>query len=74
MNLLAVFAGGLIGTALRLGIDAALPHAGDQFPWSTLIINVAAIPACLILRPPRVSDVAVSVSRTRPNYPSSLAN
>lgn len=41
MNLLAVFAGGLIGTALRLGIDAALPHAGDQFPWSTLIINMA---------------------------------
>ena len=40
MNLLAVFVGGLIGTSLRLGIDALLPHADDGFPWSTFIINV----------------------------------
>ncbi|MET0783985.1 MAG: CrcB family protein [Leifsonia flava] len=39
-DLAAVFVGGLIGTALRLSIDAALPHSGGQFPWSTLIINV----------------------------------
>lgn len=38
--LLAVVAGALIGTGLRLGIDALLPHAADEFPWSTLIINV----------------------------------
>jgi CrcB protein len=36
----AVLAGGLIGTALRLGIDALLPHADDGFPLSTLLINV----------------------------------
>ncbi|MGE3192257.1 MAG: CrcB family protein [Microbacteriaceae bacterium] len=42
MNLLAVFAGGLIGAGLRLGIDALLPHtAPGSFPWSTLLINVA---------------------------------
>lgn len=29
-----------MGTALRLGLDAALPHADDAFPLSTLIINV----------------------------------
>jgi CrcB protein len=41
MNLAAVFVGGLIGTGLRLGIDALLPHSDDGFPWSTLLINVA---------------------------------
>ncbi len=40
MNLLTVLAGGLIGTGLRLGIDALLPHAADAFPWSTLVINI----------------------------------
>lgn len=35
----AVLVGGLVGTALRLAIDAALPHADDAFPLSTLIIN-----------------------------------
>jgi CrcB protein len=38
--LLAVIVGGLVGTALRLGLDALLPHADDEFPWSTLVINV----------------------------------
>ncbi len=38
--ILAVLAGGLIGTALRLGIDALLPHGDDGFPISTLLINV----------------------------------
>jgi CrcB protein len=40
VNVLAVLAGGLIGTGLRLGIDALLPHGDDGFPWSTLVINV----------------------------------
>jgi CrcB protein len=39
-TILAVLAGGLIGTGLRLGIDALLPHADDGFPLSTLLINV----------------------------------
>ena len=37
---LAVFAGGLLGTGLRLTIDTALPHADDAFPTSTLIVNL----------------------------------
>ena len=37
---LAVFAGGLVGTGLRLAIDLALPHAEDALPWSTLIVNL----------------------------------
>ena len=36
---LAVLAGGMLGTALRLGIDRALPHGDTEFPASTLIIN-----------------------------------
>ncbi|HEX7834438.1 MAG TPA: CrcB family protein [Pseudolysinimonas sp.] len=38
--ILAVLAGGLIGTGLRLGGDALLPHSDDGFPLSTLLINV----------------------------------
>ena len=38
-ELAAVLVGGLIGTGLRLAIDAAIPHADDAFPLSTLIVN-----------------------------------
>ena len=38
--LLAVFAGGLVGTLLRLLIDLAVPHGDDDFPVSTLLINL----------------------------------
>ena len=41
MNVVAVLIGGLIGTGLRLGIDALLPHQPDGFPWSTLLVNLA---------------------------------
>jgi CrcB protein len=42
VNVLAVFVGGLLGTGLRLGIDALLPHSTPgTFPVSTLLINVA---------------------------------
>jgi CrcB protein len=39
-NVLAVFLGGAIGTLLRLQLDAIIPHRDDQFPLSTLLINV----------------------------------
>ncbi|MFM9878393.1 MAG: FluC/FEX family fluoride channel [Rhodoglobus sp.] len=38
-DLLAVLAGGAVGTALRLGIDTLVPHADAAFPVSTLLIN-----------------------------------
>jgi CrcB protein len=40
MTFVAVLVGGLVGTGLRLGIDALIPHGDDAFPWSTLVINV----------------------------------
>lgn len=39
MTVIAVLLGGLLGTGLRLGIDALLPNAVDGFPTSTLLIN-----------------------------------
>lgn len=45
----AVVAGGVLGTGLRLAIDLAIPHADDQFPVSTLIINVVGAFALGIL-------------------------
>ncbi|WP_022883509.1 fluoride efflux transporter FluC [Glaciibacter superstes] len=36
---LAVFCGGMVGTALRFTIDLALPHSDAQFPVSTLLAN-----------------------------------
>jgi CrcB protein len=49
MTILAVVIGGLVGTGLRLGVDALLPHADDQFPWSTLLINVVGSFALALL-------------------------
>ena len=40
MPVLAVVLGGIVGTGLRIGLDALLVHHDDQFPWSTLLINV----------------------------------
>lgn len=44
--LLAVFVGGTAGTALRVGLTELLPHGGDQWPWATLLVNIAG---CLLL-------------------------
>ena len=38
-ELAAVLVGGVVGTALRLAIDTAVPHSDTAFPLSTLIIN-----------------------------------
>lgn len=38
--ILAVLVGGAVGSALRLTIDLALPHADDALPLGTLVINV----------------------------------
>jgi CrcB protein len=40
-HLLAVFAGGLAGTALRLLLDSLLPHTDSEFPLSTFLINIS---------------------------------
>jgi CrcB protein len=36
---LAVLAGALLGSALRLALDSVMPHADDAFPVSTLVVN-----------------------------------
>jgi CrcB protein len=41
MTLLAVLLGGLLGTGLRIALDTVIHHDDTQFPWSTLLINVA---------------------------------
>lgn len=38
-ELLAVLAGGAVGTSLRLAIDRAIPLTDDGFPIATLIVN-----------------------------------
>jgi len=39
-SLAAVFAGGLVGTTVRLLLDTVMPHDATQFPLSTFVINV----------------------------------
>jgi CrcB protein len=40
-DLLAATAiGGILGAEARYGLSAAAPHHDQQFPWSTLLINV----------------------------------
>lgn len=38
---LACSIGGILGACSRHGLDLALPHAPDEFPWSTVIINAS---------------------------------
>ncbi|GHF22360.1 fluoride efflux transporter FluC [Pseudolysinimonas yzui] len=37
---LAVLAGGAVGTALRLTVDLLLPHGGAAFPIGTFLVNL----------------------------------
>jgi CrcB protein len=37
---LAVLAGGIVGTTLRLGVDVLLPHGGAAFPIGTFLVNL----------------------------------
>jgi fluoride exporter len=39
--LAAVAAGGVAGAEARYGVGVALPHTDQQFPWSTLIVNLS---------------------------------
>jgi fluoride exporter len=36
-----VFAGGIVGTALRYHIENLLPHDGSAWPWGTFLINLS---------------------------------
>jgi CrcB protein len=60
-SILAVFIGGALGTAIRLALDALIVHRDDQFPLSTLLINVVG---SLVL--------AILVSRVWPRVPEWL--
>ena len=40
-DVLAVFAGGVLGTGARWGLDVLIPHTATQFPVRTLLINIA---------------------------------
>jgi CrcB protein len=44
--LAAISAGGALGALARYGLSTAIPHDGDGFPWSTLLINVTG---CLLI-------------------------
>jgi CrcB protein len=37
---LCVFVGGMVGTAMRWGLDELIPHSTAEFPMSTLLVNV----------------------------------
>jgi fluoride exporter len=39
-SVVAVLVGGVLGSALRLGIDALLPHGGATFPLGTFVANL----------------------------------
>jgi CrcB protein len=39
-SLLAVLAGGALGTGARLLVDVVLPHGGSTFPVGTLLVNL----------------------------------
>jgi CrcB protein len=57
----AVAAGGLIGTGIRLTLDAVIPHTDTTFPLSTLLINIVG---SFLL------GLLVSTLWKRPGFPS----
>lgn len=42
-ELVAIFAGGAIGTLARAGLSQAVPHTPTEWPWATFIANVLAV-------------------------------
>jgi CrcB protein len=53
----AVAAGGVVGSLGRWAVGLALPHAGGDLPWATLVVNVSGafamglLVAFLVARP-----------------------
>lgn len=41
-----IAAGGAVGAEARYGLDVALPHHADSFPWATLLTNISG---CLLI-------------------------
>lgn len=37
----AIYAGGVIGALLRVGLAEAFPHGADSWPWPTFAVNLA---------------------------------
>jgi CrcB protein len=44
--LAATAAGGILGAEARYGVSSVMPHHDQQFPWSTLLINITG---CLLI-------------------------
>ncbi len=66
--------GGLVGTGLRLGIDALLPHGDDGFPLSTLLINVAGSFALGMLVEPGLAGGAGVAARGPRHRPARIVH
>lgn len=41
-EVVAVFAGGAVGTLLRAALSEAFPHSPTDWPWPTFVVNVVA--------------------------------
>ena len=39
--LAAIAAGGVLGAEARYALGVLLPHGGDEWPWSTLLVNLS---------------------------------
>ena len=52
--------GGVIGAESRHGVDVAMPHADDGFPWSTLVVNASG---CLLIGTLLAALAGMTVSR-----------
>lgn len=40
-RLAAIYAGGVIGALVRVGLEEALPHGPASWPWATFAVNMA---------------------------------
>lgn len=62
-----VFAGGVVGTALRYYVEILLPHEPSGWPWATFLINLggAFILGCLLEGLARLGDDSGRRQRAR---------
>lgn len=69
--IMLVFTGGLIGTGLRVGVDALLPQPDGGWPWATFAVNVAG--AFFLGRVMRAARASRLVARLGPLLATGVA-
>lgn len=56
LRMLAILAGGAVGTLARAGVAEVMPHGPGEWPWATFAVNLAGV-ALLAWSTTRLSEM-----------------